>query len=270
MRHLVTAALFAILFFQGCSKKDRSNETNTTQSIDPAQQTLTLSIGNNELPENNETTVTVTAADGKDITTAGGIVWHMSDTNATEINGTKLIAKQEGTTTIQAEFNGKYSQEQNVTVYKLIHGHRLPPEPDPKLNNSTLLGIDSNHNGVRDDVERWIYLTNAHPIERGLFMQSARAYQKVIVDPSKAHETTKYLDDVVSCELYLKYIEKDQPISRYRDIEEEISQIQFNTLVRHMAYERYNAEFNGEVFSAPKASKGKCFFDKNGNLAPQP
>jgi len=39
----------------------------------------------------------------------------------------------------------------------VINGHTLPPEPDPKINNSTLLGIDSNNNGVRDDVERWIY-----------------------------------------------------------------------------------------------------------------
>ncbi len=38
----------------------------------------------------------------------------------------------------------------------VIHGHRLPPEPDPKVNNATLLGVDVNHNGVRDDVERWI------------------------------------------------------------------------------------------------------------------
>ena len=39
----------------------------------------------------------------------------------------------------------------------MIHGHILPPEPDPAINNATLLGVDSNGNGVRDDVERWIY-----------------------------------------------------------------------------------------------------------------
>ena len=34
----------------------------------------------------------------------------------------------------------------------------LPPEPDPVGNNATLAGIDSNNNGIRDDVERAIYL----------------------------------------------------------------------------------------------------------------
>ena len=44
--------------------------------------------------------------------------------------------------------------DQEVTV---INGHTLPPEPDPDINNATLLGVDSNDNGVRDDVEWWIY-----------------------------------------------------------------------------------------------------------------
>jgi len=149
---------------------------------------------------------------------------------------------------------------------RIIHGHTLPPEPDPNINSATLLGVDVNHNDVRDDVERWIYMTYKNPIEIGLFMQSARAYQKVIEDPSKAHETTKYLDDVIDCEVYLKYKKKNHPISRYRNIEKEISQIQFNTIERHIAYQRYNAEFSGEVFSAPTASIDKCHFDEYGNL----
>lgn len=36
----------------------------------------------------------------------------------------------------------------------------LPPAPDPKLNDETLAGIDTNNNGIRDDVEIAIY--NAH------------------------------------------------------------------------------------------------------------
>lgn len=50
--------------------------------------------------------------------------------------------------------SGKVKTDQEVVV---INGHTLPPEPDPAINNSTLLGIDSNNNGVRDDVEIYIY-----------------------------------------------------------------------------------------------------------------
>ena len=51
------------------------------------------------------------------------------------------------------------SDDHNVskgTGHKVINGHQLPPEPDPTINNSTLLGIDSNDNGIRDDVEIYI------------------------------------------------------------------------------------------------------------------
>ncbi len=34
----------------------------------------------------------------------------------------------------------------------------LPLEPDSVANNATLVGVDSNQNGIRDDVERAIYL----------------------------------------------------------------------------------------------------------------
>ncbi len=42
-------------------------------------------------------------------------------------------------------------------VWSDING-TLPPEPDPTENNATLAGVDSNQNGIRDDVERAIYL----------------------------------------------------------------------------------------------------------------
>jgi cbb3-type cytochrome oxidase subunit 3 len=33
----------------------------------------------------------------------------------------------------------------------------LPPAPDKAINDATVAGVDSNHNGIRDDVERAIY-----------------------------------------------------------------------------------------------------------------
>ncbi|MGB5965504.1 MAG: Ig-like domain-containing protein, partial [Sulfurimonadaceae bacterium] len=154
-------------------------------------------------------------------------------------------------------------------VPEVINGHQLPPEPDQAVNDSTLLGIDANNNGVRDDVERWIYKTYEHPIERGIFMQSARAYQKVIVDPSKAHETTKYIDDSYSCTIYM--LNTNPSLHTKYDYvypTTELKKIQFNTMQRHIAYKRYNAQFNGEVLSAPPASKEACLFDENGRLIP--
>ena len=47
-----------------------------------------------------------------------------------------------------------------IHASKLVWGDingELPPEPDPVANNTTLAGVDSNRNGIRDDVERAIY-----------------------------------------------------------------------------------------------------------------
>lgn len=47
-----------------------------------------------------------------------------------------------------------------------VLGQNLPPKPEAKINNSTLLGLDQNHNGVRDDLEPAIFK---------LYLNSARA-----------------------------------------------------------------------------------------------
>lgn len=129
-------------------------------------------------------------------------------------------------------------------VPEVINGHTLPPEPDPKINNSTLLGIDSNNNGVRDDVERWIYTYYSKPIEHAVMMQSAKAYQIVIQEPEKALENLPIMQASVRCESYWSFVAKDenQPywLEEYKSYEKDISPIQFNTPERFLAYDKYN------------------------------
>jgi hypothetical protein len=87
---------------------------------------------------------------------------------------------------------------------EIINGHTLPPEPDPVVNNSTLLGIDVNENRVRDDVERWIYKTfkDKHPVHIDIAMQAARSYKKVIQTPEKAKE----IHDEVNAPFFVVHI----------------------------------------------------------------
>ncbi|WP_345975503.1 hypothetical protein [Sulfurimonas sp. HSL3-7] len=80
----------------------------------------------------------------------------------------------------------KHDNNTTTDVSLIINGHVLPSEPDPTINNSTLLGIDANTNGVRDDVEIWIFETYEHPIVQALAMQNARAFQIILANPSKA------------------------------------------------------------------------------------
>jgi len=155
---------------------------------------------------------------------------------------------------------------------EIIDGHTLPPDPG-EVGKQTLLGIDSNNDGIRDDVERWIYKTYNHPIERAIFMQTARAYQVVITDPEKARENVQVMHNAVDCESYWSLNAKENNesfwLDEYRSLSKEIKPIQFNTAERFLAYQAYNHNLSGGVYgsSGIKAWKSKCDFNSTELLA---
>ena len=65
----------------------------------------------------------------------------------------------------------------------VINGYQLPPEPNKQLNNSTLLGVDTNDNGIRDDIERKIIIDYAKPIEIELMLSYVKVHQEMLHDP---------------------------------------------------------------------------------------
>ena len=75
------------------------------------------------------------------------------------------------------------------TYSETINGYTLPPEPDKATNDATLLGIDSNNNGVRDDVERYVIIEEAKnpnfpKIWTAISLQYAWSRQKMIENPT--------------------------------------------------------------------------------------
>jgi len=144
----------------------------------------------------------------------------------------------------------------------IINSHTLPPEPDPKLNNATLLGIDSNNNGVRDDVERWIYMTykDKHPIHIDIAMQAGRVSDKILnnIFTDTKHIESIHRDEmaVVVCEGYYKVYAKyfNQPL--LIDQSEEIGagyfeKLYFNTTERWEAYRKYANFLGGKTYITP-------------------
>jgi hypothetical protein len=88
---------------------------------------------------------------------------------------------------------------------EVINGYTLPLEPDPKINDSTLLGIDTNNNGVRDDVERWIIKhyekDPKYPkTKTAIAMQYAWATQKILENPTMS--SSIYEDNALACQYY--------------------------------------------------------------------
>ena len=112
-----------------------------------------------------------------------------------------------------------YDEEAVKNLWKLSTCRVLPNEVDEELGKATLLGVDDNHNFVRN-----------------------------------SYGCTKYLirNDV---DLIKKY--------KYKHADQELDKVQFNTIKRHIAYQRYNGELSGGVFKAPKHAKEKCTFDVN-------
>ena len=69
---------------------------------------------------------------------------------------------------------------------EMINGIVVPPMPDETTNNATLAGVDSNGNGVRDDVERKLAAQAKNQKDFDSAVIYAREYQGLITNPTPA------------------------------------------------------------------------------------
>ena len=91
----------------------------------------------------------------------------------------------------------------NLTEHEVEAKFNLPPEPNTEINNSTILGIDSNHNEIRDDWERAIAFEYYNdPTRRNLHNQLAI---------NSTRMTKAYQNKDVS--LYQNLVSKEKEIS---------------------------------------------------------
>jgi len=292
-------SLIFILLLSSFVLESKTHENNT--QTDATLKSLKLTLEKNSLNVDENITLKVIASyqdnTTKDITKQ--VEWILSDTNVVEISQNSLYAKKDINIFIQAKLGTVSSNTLALEIYKEINGHRLPPEPDPTINNATLLGIDSNNNGVRDDVERWIYTTYNtyipcvnkeinvtldngttikayeevcedkpvpyHQIVREIAMQGARASQIIIQEPEKARETTHLMDAAQECNAYFQYSSdtQNQAVSINHDIisSKDFTAIQFNTVQRARAYAKYNFALSGGVYPSSKDKKSECDFN---------
>ncbi len=253
-------------------KSKKINYSFSVDDVSPKILSIKLTKSNIELSENNQTTITVNALyddnTTEDITE--DIEWLMSDNSIISISKNTITPLTEGTTTLQAKYNTQMSAKIQVNIYKEINGYKLPPEPDPVVNNSTLLGIDSNDNGVRDDVERYVIKRYAQDPEfpktkTALAMQYAWAVQKKIDNP--VIESRIYTKDAVDCEAYwLKQKTKDMPI--LEDIQysqkhgvfndADINDKIYNTRERIERSFEFNRACSGNIFDGREAKLEYC------------
>ncbi len=220
-----------------------------------------------ELPKGDGTSARATAvySDNEERDVSEEAEWIVSDPSVLTVddNGT-VTALKDGNVTLQAKYEETLSNPVNINIYWEVDGHRLPPEPDPKVNNATLLGVDVNNNGVRDDVERWIYeeYKDKHPIHIDIAMQIAKASQEILKNPNMSVSKAKLLHKAevngLICEsyfsIYAKYFNKKILVKT--DIGTGyLEDLYFNTEDRKQIYKKYSSLLSGDSYSTPPADE---------------
>ena len=118
---------------------------------------------------------------------------------------------------------------------------------------STIKGIDSNHNGVRDDIEAYISNTYIQEELRSAVLQAAKAMQEALLvdktDPIAVEEIANKNIYAMKC-LYSKFAElnsQKEPALACIEIEAMTT----NTVLRLNEYLKLNKALNGKSWSWP-------------------
>ena len=90
----------------------------------------------------------------------------------------------------------------------------LPPEPDKKINDATLAGVDSNNNGVRDDMERLIAQKFGGTADYQYILAYAKQYQLRFVTPTP----TRRSDALIQVSRELCTVENESDAARRFDM----------------------------------------------------
>lgn len=137
----------------------------------------------------------------------------------------------------------------------------LPPDPGD-AGKQTLLGIDSDNDGVRDDIQRYIYFT--YPNEKKVRLaltQIARDFQTLLpdaADPDKALENVKKMNCSDSCLDYIK-----GGVRNAMKLSDALMAEILNTKERSFAYITFSNSLAGKTATLPPLAERKncCLFD---------
>ena len=130
-----------------------------------------------------------------------------------------------------------YELDNTNAAVAAIHANRLtqedvfgalPPEPNKAENDATLAGIDTNQNGIRDDVERAIYFKYQESAQHAApAFQYAKALQMEFTHVYNSPTLVAVMQEEDRASLCMLDLKKD----------EEIEKLVFNTDIRRQRQE---------------------------------
>lgn len=118
----------------------------------------------------------------------------------------------------------------------------------------TLGGIDANTNGVRDDIERHIEKKYTEPAQRKAAMQTARAYQQMLLVDKKDMAALDAASEAGSRAIVCAksvFPGLDGAAAHYR-MNTDLESMTSNTKMRLLAYLAYNKARSGTVSTMPR------------------
>jgi len=176
-------------------------------------------------------------------------------------NGETIEARKTlsgGINTLEVTLKGKPGGVLTVQVL-MQDGVVLPPDPG-KEGKKTLLGIDSDGDGIRDDIQRYIYFTypDDEKLRLGLTYY-AKEFQGILADADDREAAYEHAIKMARHGECLNYLKGDDSIYIERALDAEI----LNTRERSIAYITYSNNLGGRVIDgAPlKEWKDSCSFD---------
>ena len=135
----------------------------------------------------------------------------------------------------------------------------LPPDPG-EVGEATLEGIDSDGDGIRDDIQRFITLTHSDSARtRAALGQYAKAMQVALLDAGSKTDSIKHsraAGHAIDC---LYHVRSDDAF----DVSGELLAQILNTDERNLTYFQYDAQLSGQFFPSTPLDLWKlsCAFD---------
>lgn len=179
-----------------------------------------------------------------------GTYFYLSGTEEVRIVKPKIVEKVDlNKTEVKKQKKINKKEVKKKTGPKIVKGYLLPPEPDKVLNNSTLLGIDSNNNMLRDDVEIWIVKQPWSHERIASSLQFARGFQITMNEGMGSYKRRSNFFDISNYVMrnVLKSENKNCDLGCIIDNSHLIRKKVFNTKERWEAYMEYDRSFSGTI-----------------------
>ncbi len=139
----------------------------------------------------------------------------------------------------------------------------LPPDPGP-AGKLTLAGIDSDGDGVRDDVQRWIAITFPNSQKtRAALRQMAQDNQNMLLlsnDKQLVYDAAVQMGKAIDCLWYIYPNPDTGEAIRYSEL---LDAVIMNTALRSRAYIQANRNLSGRGFSSLAKGIQGCKFNPN-------